>query len=107
MPTLWHAPAGRRRGMANVLQQNSEIDHARLRRTPHLARVATSCVRHNCFKAKSAQTQATSTGREVVDAWPLEDAQNRFSAVVNVALAGTRQQVMHGGKPVVVVLATR
>ncbi len=42
-----------------------------------------------------------------MDAWPLQDAKNRFSAVVNAALAGTPQQVTRRGKPVVVVLATK
>ena len=40
-----------------------------------------------------------------MDAWPMEDAQNRFSAVVNAALAGTPQQVNRRGQPAVVVLA--
>ena len=40
-----------------------------------------------------------------MDAWPLQDAKNRFSAVVNVAIAGTPQQVTRRGKPAVVVLA--
>ena len=37
--------------------------------------------------------------------WPLQDAKNRFSAVVDAALAGNPQQVTRRGKPVVVVLA--
>lgn len=37
--------------------------------------------------------------------WPLQDAKNRFSAVVDAALAGAPQQVTRRGKPVVVVLA--
>ena len=37
--------------------------------------------------------------------WQLQDARNRFSAVVDAALAGEPQQVTRGGKPVVVVLA--
>ena len=41
-----------------------------------------------------------------MSAWPLQDAKNRFSAVVNAALAGTPQRVTRHGKPAVVVLAT-
>ena len=37
--------------------------------------------------------------------WPLQDAKNRFSAVVDAALAGNPQQVTRRGKPAVVVLA--
>ena len=37
--------------------------------------------------------------------WPLQDAKNRFSAVVDAALAGNPQRVTRRGKPVVVVLA--
>ena len=37
--------------------------------------------------------------------WPLQDAQNRFSAVVDAALAGEPQRVTRRGKPAVVVLA--
>ena len=37
--------------------------------------------------------------------WPLQDAKNRFSAVVNAALAGEPQQVTRRGKPAVVVLS--
>lgn len=37
--------------------------------------------------------------------WPLHDAKNRFSAVVNAALAGDPQRVTRRGKPAVVVLA--
>ena len=40
-----------------------------------------------------------------MDAWPLQDAKNRFSAVVNAAMAGIPQQVTRRGKPAVVVLA--
>ena len=40
-------------------------------------------------------------------AWPLQDAKNRFSAVVNAAMAGTPQQVTRRGKPAVVVLAAK
>ncbi len=37
--------------------------------------------------------------------WQLQDAKNRFSAVVNAALEGEPQQVTRRGKPAVVVLA--
>ncbi|WP_423205992.1 type II toxin-antitoxin system Phd/YefM family antitoxin (plasmid) [Paracoccus yeei] len=37
--------------------------------------------------------------------WTLQDAKNRFSAVVDAALAGQPQQVTRRGKPAVVVLA--
>ena len=37
--------------------------------------------------------------------WPLQDARNRFSALVNAALAGELQLVTRRGRPVVVVLA--
>lgn len=37
--------------------------------------------------------------------WTLQDAKNRFSAVVDAALAGTPQEVTRRGKPAVVVLA--
>ena len=37
--------------------------------------------------------------------WPLQDAKNRFSAVVEAALAGSPQQVTRRGIPAVVVLA--
>ena len=37
--------------------------------------------------------------------WQLQDAKNRFSAVVDAALSGTPQRVTRRGKPVVVVLA--
>lgn len=37
--------------------------------------------------------------------WTLQDAKNRFSAVVEAALAGRPQQVTRRGKPAVVVLA--
>ena len=40
-----------------------------------------------------------------MDRWSLQDAKNRFSAVVNAALAGAPQQVTRHGAPVVVVLA--
>ena len=37
--------------------------------------------------------------------WPLQDARNRFSALVNAALAGEPQLVTRRGRPAVVVLA--
>ena len=37
--------------------------------------------------------------------WTLQDAKNRFSAVVDAALAGQPQQVTRRGKPAVVVVA--
>ena len=37
--------------------------------------------------------------------WRLQDAKNRFSAVVEAALAGDPQRVTRRGKPAVVVLA--
>ena len=37
--------------------------------------------------------------------WTLQDAKNRFSAVVEAALAGTPQAVSRRGKPAVVVVA--
>lgn len=37
--------------------------------------------------------------------WSLQDAKNRFSAVVDAALAGQPQQVTRRGKPAVVVLS--
>lgn len=37
--------------------------------------------------------------------WPLQDAKNRFSAVVDAALAGDPQRVTRRGHPAVVVLA--
>ena len=37
--------------------------------------------------------------------WPLQDAKNKFSAVVNAALAGEPQHVTRRGQPAVVVLA--
>ena len=37
--------------------------------------------------------------------WPLQDAKNKFSALVNAALAGEPQRVTRRGEPVVVVLA--
>lgn len=37
--------------------------------------------------------------------WTLQDAKNRFSAVVDAALAGTPQKVTRRGKPAVVVVS--
>lgn len=37
--------------------------------------------------------------------WSLQDAKNRFSAVVDAALAGEPQEVTRRGKPAVVVLS--
>ena len=37
--------------------------------------------------------------------WSLQDAKNRFSAVVDAALAGEPQQVTRRGRPAVVVVA--
>ena len=37
--------------------------------------------------------------------WSLQDAKNRFSAVVDAALAGTPQEVSRRGKPAVVVVS--
>ena len=37
--------------------------------------------------------------------WSLQDAKNRFSAVVDAALAGAPQRVTRRGRPAVVVLA--
>ena len=38
--------------------------------------------------------------------WKLQDAKNRFSAVVREAIAGSPQRVTRYGKPAVVVVAT-
>ena len=38
--------------------------------------------------------------------WTLQEAKNKFSAVVNAALEGTPQEVTRRGKPAVVVLST-
>lgn len=37
--------------------------------------------------------------------WQLQEAKNRFSAVVDAAIAGSPQRVTRRGKPVVVVMA--
>lgn len=39
--------------------------------------------------------------------WTLQDAKNRFSAVVDAALAGVPQEVTRRGKPAVVVLSAQ
>ena len=46
-----------------------------------------------------------SNGRYMLTEWPLEDAKNRFSALVNAVLAGAPQLVTRRGQPAVVVLA--
>ncbi len=38
--------------------------------------------------------------------WTLQDAKNRFSAVVDAALAGRPQEVTRRGKPAVVVISS-
>ncbi len=38
--------------------------------------------------------------------WTIQDAKNKFSAVVDAALAGTPQEVTRRGKPAVVVLSS-
>ena len=40
-----------------------------------------------------------------MSSWALQDAKNRFSAVVNAAIEGTPQRVTRRGKPAVVVIA--
>ena len=42
----------------------------------------------------------------MMNVWSLQDAKNKFSAVVNAALAGEPQRVTRRGKPAVVILAT-
>ena len=37
--------------------------------------------------------------------WPIQDAKNKFSTLVNAALAGEPQQVTRRGQPAVVVIA--
>jgi prevent-host-death family protein len=37
--------------------------------------------------------------------WPIQDAKNKFSALVNAALAGEPQRVTRRGRPAVVVLS--
>ena len=43
---------------------------------------------------------------EVQQVWQLQDAKNRFSAVVDAALEGEPQHVTRRGQPAVVVVAT-
>ena len=38
--------------------------------------------------------------------WTLQDAKNKFSTVVDAAMAGTPQEVTRRGKPAVVVVST-
>lgn len=38
--------------------------------------------------------------------WTVQDAKNKFSAVVEAAMAGTPQQVTRRGRPAVVVVST-
>ena len=38
--------------------------------------------------------------------WTVQDAKNRFSAVVDATLAGTPQEVTRRGKPAVVILSS-
>ena len=40
-----------------------------------------------------------------MDEWPLQDAKNRFSAVVDAAMAGAPQRVTRRGKPAAVVVS--
>ena len=42
---------------------------------------------------------------DATQAWQLQDAKNRFSAVVDAALRGEPQRVTRRGQPVVVVVA--
>ena len=46
-----------------------------------------------------------SSRRCTLTEWPLQDAKNKFSALVNAALAGEPQQVTRRGQPAVVVLS--
>ena len=39
--------------------------------------------------------------------WTVQDAKNKFSAVIDAALAGTPQSVTRRGKPAVVVLSVQ
>ena len=43
--------------------------------------------------------------RPAPEAWPLQDAKARFSAVVDAAMGGVPQRVTRRGKPAVVVVA--
>lgn len=40
------------------------------------------------------------------DMWSLQDAKNKFSAVVEAALAGTPQEITRRGQPAVVVVSS-
>ena len=40
-----------------------------------------------------------------MSSWALQDAKNRFSAVVNAAIEGSPQRVTRRGKPAVVIIA--
>ena len=42
-----------------------------------------------------------------MEEWPLQDAKNKFSELVNAALAGEPQRVTRRGQPAVVVLAAK
>ena len=46
------------------------------------------------------------TGETRVNEWILQDAKNKFSALVEAALKGTPQKVTRRGRPAVVVVAT-
>ena len=37
--------------------------------------------------------------RKLMNEWPLQDAKNRFSAIVDAAVAGNPQRVMRRGSP--------
>jgi antitoxin Phd len=50
----------------------------------------------------SSQLASVLTGAAI---WTLQDAKNRFSAVVEAAMAGEPQEVSRRGKPAVVVLS--
>ena len=52
----------------------------------------------------SGSTKSDEMGR-LMNEWPLLDARNRFSAIVDAAVAGDPQRVIQHGKPAVVVLA--
>ena len=65
-----------------------------------LGRVVAFCM-WNDFTIYLA-SQLTNTG---VAMWTLRNARNRFSTVVEAALAGTPQEVSRRGKPAVVVLS--
>ena len=40
-----------------------------------------------------------------MEEWPLQDAKNKFSALVNAAIAGEPQRVTRYGQPAAVILA--